>query len=287
MDTTALDKLAGEIDRPDDDLRAEALDLLRAARPGSLGRLGDAAGWLAAVSGVCPPPAPARARVLVFTADGSVPTVTAQIAAGAGRGVSGYPAGAGTDDAVEALARGLDLADTEADAGTDLLLLAAPSPEARIAAATLIAAVTGADTHAMVDNSGGDAEWMRAVKEVRDGIRRIKQAPTDPLSMLVAAGGTEVAYLTGIVIGAAVRRTPVVVEGVAALAAALVAYRVTDAVAGWILPAHADPHPAAEAALRYLGLTGLLDLGLEPGDGVATVLAASLLAAAAAALASS
>ncbi len=282
MDITALDKLAGEIDRPDDNLRAEAITLLRGARDGSLGRLSEAAGWLASVSGRCPPRAPRRPRLLVFTPDGSIPAMTERIVATSERSVHATPADAGTEDPAEALARGVELADAEADSGTDLLLLAAPTPAALIPAAVVIAAITGSDAPSVIGHGNGDAEWMRGVAGVRDGLRRVKVAPPDPISLLTAAGGTEVAHLSGVLLGAVARRTPVVIEGITALAAALIAYRVSDATAGWILPAHTDHDPASAAALRHLGLTPLLDLGIDPGDGIPGALVAAMLDVAAA-----
>lgn len=285
MDTAALDKLAGSMERPDDAARVAAQNLLRQRRPGSLGRLGTAAAWLAAVTGQCPPPAPRRTRLIVLGDSDAAPPATALLADIASRGVHAARADAGTDDPAEALARGVALAEAEADAGTDLLLLAAPSTLARIPAATLIAAFTRSDSHSLIRSTGDDAEWMRAVGAVRDGLRRLKRANGDPLATLDAAGGTEIAHLTGVLIGAAARRTPVVIDGFACVAAALVTHRISDRTTGWVLAAHSDGEPATAAALRHLGLVPLLDLGLEPGDGVAAAVAAQMLQVAAAMLA--
>ncbi len=284
MSSVRLDKLAGLIEWPDDDARSEAVQLLRARRDDPLGRLGDAAAWYAAVSGQCPPPPPHRTKLLIFTDDAAVPDVVRRVAAGSLRMVTGTRADGGATDVWDALAKGALLAEAEADAGTDLLLLAAPSEAARIPAATLIAFVNEADAQTVASTLRGDQEWMRTVSAVRDSLRRVKKAPEDPLSLLEALGGTELAHLTGVFLGAAVRRTPMLFEGLACTAAAVMASRITGAAASWFMPAHADPDPAAGAGLRHMGRSALLDLGLFPGDGIAVVLASSMLEAAAAAL---
>ncbi|MBA3744828.1 nicotinate-nucleotide--dimethylbenzimidazole phosphoribosyltransferase, partial [Sporichthya sp.] len=240
MSSVRLDKLAGLIEWPDDDARSEAVQLLRGRREDPLGRLGDAAAWLAAVTGQCPPP-PLRAKLLVFTDDGRVPEIAQRVAAGAGRSLHGARADGGATEVWDALAAGALLADAEADAGADLILLAAPSEAARIPAATLIAFVNEADAQTVASTLRGDQEWMRMVSAVRDSLRRVKKADEDPISLLTALGGTEIPHLTGVILGAAVRRTPVVFEGLAATAAAVMAHRITGAAGSWFMPAHADP----------------------------------------------
>jgi nicotinate-nucleotide--dimethylbenzimidazole phosphoribosyltransferase len=284
MSNVRLDKLAGLIEWPDDDARTEAVQLLRGRRDDPLGRLGDASAWFAAVTGQCPPPPPHRAKLLVFTDDATVPDVVRRVAAGSLRMVTAARADGGASEVWDALAKGALLADAEADAGTDLLLLAAPSEAARIPAATLIAFVNEADAQTVASTLRGDQEWMRMVSAVRDNLRRVKKAPDDPISLLEAIGGTELAHLTGVMLGAAARRTPMLFEGLACTAAAVMASRITGAAASWFMPAHADPDPAAAAGLRHMGRSALLDLGLFPGDGLAVVLAAGMLEAAAAAL---
>lgn len=284
MSSVKLDKLAGLIEWADDDARTRAVALLRERRQDPLGRLGDAAAWLAAVTGQCPPPVPCRTKLLVFTDDGTAPELTRRVIAGSPRSLHSGPADGGSDDVWTALASGAVLADSEADYGTDLLLLAAPSDAARIPAATLVAFVTESEAQSVASPLRGDQEWMRTVSGVRDNLRRLRRAPEDPLSLLDGLGGTQIAHLTGVFLGAAARRTPIVFEGLACTAAAVMAARISLACAAWFMPAHVDPDPAATSALRHMGRAALLDVGLVPGDGIAVSLAASMLETAAAML---
>ena len=287
MTSARLDKLAGLIEWPDDDARTEAVSVLRNRRAGSLGRLGDAAAWWAAVTGQCPPSAPHRVKLLLFTDDGALPEIVARVASSGLHVVQSTRADGGENAAWDALAKGALLAEAEADAGTDLLLLAAPSDAARIPAATLIAFVNGTDAQTVASTLRGDQEWIRMVTGVRNSLRRVKKAEEDPLALLEALGGTEIPHLTGVILGAAARRTPMIFEGMTCTAAAVMAHRIAGAAGSWFMPAHADPDPAGTAGLRHMGRSALLDLGLWPGDGIAVLLASEMLKAAAAAISSS
>ena len=93
------------------------------------------------------------------------------------------------------------------------------------ASAALIAAFTGADPAEVTGRGTGvdDAMLARKIEVVRAGLARHRPDPADPLGVLAAVGGLEHAALAGFVLGAAARRVPVMLDGVIAGAAALVA----------------------------------------------------------------
>ncbi|HEY2193034.1 MAG TPA: 5,6-dimethylbenzimidazole synthase [Actinomycetospora sp.] len=107
----------------------------------------------------------------------------------------------------------------------------------------------------------------------------------DPLGTLAAVGGLEIAGIAGLLLGGAALRTPVVVDGVVAGAAALVAEALSPTASHAWLGGHRSVEPAHTLALTHLGLEPLLDLGLRVGEGTGALLAAPLVAAAARALA--
>ncbi len=109
-------------------------------------------------------------------------------------------------------------------------------------------------------------------------------AADDPLGALAAVGGLEIAGIAGLLLGGAALRTPVVVDGVVAGAAALVAAALAPTASHAWLAGHRSVEPAHTLALSHLGLEPLLDLGLRVGEGTGALLAAPLVAAAARAL---
>jgi nicotinate-nucleotide--dimethylbenzimidazole phosphoribosyltransferase len=119
-----------------------------------------------------------------------------------------------------------------------------------------------------------------------EGAPRSKPLPAtdDPLGALAAIGGLEIAGIAGLLLGGAALRTPVVVDGVVAGAAALAAAALAPTASHAWLAGHRSVEPAHTLALTHLGLEPLLDLGLRVGEGTGALLAAPLVAAAARAL---
>ncbi|MCD2188375.1 5,6-dimethylbenzimidazole synthase [Actinomycetospora soli] len=107
----------------------------------------------------------------------------------------------------------------------------------------------------------------------------------DPLGALAAVGGLEIAGIAGLLLGGAALRTPVVVDGVVAGAAALVAAALAPTASQAWIAGHRSVEPAHTLALTHLGLEPVLDLGMRVGEGTGALLAAPLVAAAARALA--
>ncbi len=109
----------------------------------------------------------------------------------------------------------------------------------------------------------------------------ITAAGTTPLTVLAELGGLEIAALAGYVVGGAAARLPVVVDGVIALAACLVAAALAPDVVGYLVAGHRSTEPGATAALESLKIEPLLDLGLRLGEGTGACLAVPLVRGAA------
>ena len=178
-----------------------------------------------------------------------------------------------------AVAVGRALADEEVDSGADLLVPAALGVGATTPASVLVAALTGAEPVAVVGRGSGidDETWMRKAAAVRDALRRARPHIRDPLTLVRVAGGVDVAVLTGLLAQAAVRRTPVLLDGVVVGAAALVADRWAPGARRWWVVAQRSPEPAMELAVAHLDLVPLLDLQVRLGDGSGALAAVALL----------
>lgn len=247
-----------------------------APRRAALGGLVEYATWLSAVQGSTPPARPDRVRLVVLGADGASAPVLAA-AARAGVGLRALPA-----PEAQSLAAGVGCADAEVDSGADLLVLAVPATAVPIAAAVLVAALTETEPVRVVRAGIDTGAWIDAVREVRDSRRRAMPLRDDPDRLLAAIGtGTEAAA-AGLLLHAAQRRTPVVLDGLGAVAAALVAHRAAPHAYRWWQLADTSGEPAHELATASLGLTPILRLGTSTGDGTAGVLAVEVLRAAAA-----
>ena len=149
-------------------------------------------------------------------------------------------------------------------------------------ASALTAALTGADP-AMVTGRGtgvADDVWVGKVEAVRRALDVNRPDPGDPLGVLAAVGGFEIAGLVGVVLAGAARRVPVVLDGFIATAAGLVAARLAPAARSYLLAAHRSAEPGHVRLLEALGLTPYLELGMRLGEGTGAALGIGLLRAA-------
>jgi nicotinate-nucleotide--dimethylbenzimidazole phosphoribosyltransferase len=194
------------------------------------------------------------------------------------------------EEALAALDVGVAVADRLVDEGADALLTGDMGIANTTASAALVAAFTGADAaDATGRGTGADDETLlRKVDAVRRGIERHALTPAsanaDPVGALAAVGGLEHAAIAGFVLGGAARRVPVVLDGVIAGAAALVAAALAPAAIDACVAGHRSAEPGHGFALDALGLRPLVDLDLRLGEGTGAVLAFPLVRAAAAAL---
>lgn len=188
------------------------------------------------------------------------------------------------EETEQAFRTGMALADEEADSGTDLVLLGDVSVGGTTAAGVLIGALCGTDASVVTGRGSGidDLAWMRKCAAIRDGLRRARPVLGDQLALLGAVGGADFAAITGFLLQSAVRKMPVVLDGVVSAACALVAQRVAFRAPDWWLAGHGGGDAGQAKALDRLSLDPLLDHGARCGGGVGSVLALPLLQGAAA-----
>jgi nicotinate-nucleotide--dimethylbenzimidazole phosphoribosyltransferase len=188
-----------------------------------------------------------------------------------------------------AVAAGLDLADEEADSGTDLVIPGDMGIGSTTAAAAVVAALLGRPAADIVGRGTGvdDAGWQRKVEVVDSALRRLAARPgsAGPVEVLSVVGGADLATMTGLLLGCAARRTPVLLDGVVSATAALAAARLAPTASAWWLASHRSTEPAQQAALADIGLEPLLDLGMRLGEGTGALVALPLVQAAIATLA--
>jgi nicotinate-nucleotide--dimethylbenzimidazole phosphoribosyltransferase len=173
----------------------------------------------------------------------------------------------------ECLSAGVALADELADDGVGIVGLGEMGIGNSTAAAAITAALLGRDAREVCGRGTGvdDAGLARKVGVVRAALRR--HEGREPLDVLAAVGGFEIALLAGLALGAAARRMVVLVDGFIATAAALVAARIDRRAKDAMIAAHRSPEPGHALALAELGLEPLLDLTLRLGEGTGAALA--------------
>jgi nicotinate-nucleotide--dimethylbenzimidazole phosphoribosyltransferase len=194
-------------------------------------------------------------------------------------------------EARAALAWGVATADDAVDDGADLLLVTVPDPSPdQVDTRVLGAHLLGLDPVRAVgwpEATGLDDDaWARRVAATRDGLRRVAGIRGDPDRLLEHLGNPALSAGTALLLQAAARRTPAVLDGPGAAACALLAVRAARPARTWWQAADLSGDPLHDLLLTDLRLEPLTRFGLtDPadlpgGDGTAARIALTLLEAA-------
>lgn len=153
------------------------------------------------------------------------------------------------------------------------------------AASAITAALTGSAPGAVTGRGTGidDAQLAHKVAVVERALAVNAPDAEDALDTLAKVGGLEIAGLVGVILGAAARRMPVVLDGFITGSAALVAVKLCPAARDYLIAGHLSVERGHRVLLDALGLEPLLNLDLRLGEGTGAALAMGIIEAALAA----
>ncbi|MET8825360.1 nicotinate-nucleotide--dimethylbenzimidazole phosphoribosyltransferase [Streptomyces sp. NPDC004610] len=179
------------------------------------------------------------------------------------------------EEAKAAIEVGIETARDLVAAGNKALLTGEMGIANTTASAALISVFTATDPSEVTGRGTGinDETLARKTEVVRRAIELHRPDPADPIGVLAAIGGLEHAAIVGLLLGGASLRTPVILDGVSAGAAALVARAIAPEVLAACIAGHRSAEPGHVAALTKLGLRPLVDLDLRLGEGTGALLA--------------
>lgn len=149
-------------------------------------------------------------------------------------------------------------------------------------ASAIIACATGNAPEAVTGRGTGidDAHLQHKIDVIREALLLHRPNPVNGMDILSAVGGLEIAGMTGFMLAAAATGTPVVLDGLIATAAGLAAALIQPAIKDYLFSGHRSVEKGQIAALEYLGLIPLVDLGFRLGEGTGAALAIHIIDAA-------
>jgi nicotinate-nucleotide--dimethylbenzimidazole phosphoribosyltransferase len=176
--------------------------------------------------------------------------------------------------AEKAIAVGMQVLDEQAAQGLDLVALGEMGIGNTTPASAITAVLTGLPVKEVTGRGTGldDAGLQKKIGVIKAAIRLNRPDPADALDVLAKVGGLDIAGLTGVIIAAAARRIPVVVDGFISGAAALVAAGLLPEVKPYLIASHLSVEAGHTAICRKLELEPLLDLRMRLGEGSGAVL---------------
>lgn len=291
--------------------RARNAELTKPA--GALGRLEDLAIFLAGWQARHPPRLD-RVRIVVFAGWHGIAArgvsaypaeVTAQMVAnfrGGGAAINQLARVAGAELAVvpvregvptadltagpamtgEAFAEALQAGAAQALPGLDLLAVGEMGIANTTAASAIAAALCKEPAAAWAGpGTGLDSEGVRRKAAViEQALARHRPALADPVEVLRRLGGHEIAAMAAAILAARHERTPVLLDGFTATAAAAVLHALKPDAVAHCLAGHRSAEPGHRRLLERLGLVPLLDLGMRLGEASGAAAAIPILRAA-------
>ncbi|HEX9868880.1 MAG TPA: nicotinate-nucleotide--dimethylbenzimidazole phosphoribosyltransferase [Candidatus Tectomicrobia bacterium] len=226
----------------------------------------------------------ARVIVVDMGVDAELPTLPGLVAKKLRRGTWNFAQQPAMTpyEALACVEIGIALAEAEVKARPSWVVTGDMGIGNTTASSAIIAAMTGTPVERVTGRGTGVSGAALAHKAaiIKEALDRHQPKSQDALDVLAKVGGFEIGGLAGIILGAAARRCPVVLDGLIASAAALLAVGLAPAVRDYLIAGHRSVEPGHTVALHALGLEPVLDLELRLGEGTGGVLALPVLEAA-------
>ena len=232
----------------------------------------------------------AGARVVVLDAGvaANLPAHPDLIKSKVGLGTANFAQGPAMSQtqAIEAIEAGIVALSREYDRGLELVGTGDMGIGNTTPSSAICAVMTGASVAEVTGRGTGvdEATLGHKVAVIEKAIALNQPDPGDALDVLAKVGGFEIGAIAGIILAAAARRIPVLVDGFISTAGALIAAGLSPASKGYMIAAHRSVEPGHRIMQEYLGLEPIFKLDLRLGEGTGAALAMPVVAAAVAIL---
>jgi nicotinate-nucleotide--dimethylbenzimidazole phosphoribosyltransferase len=184
--------------------------------------------------------------------------------------------------AEESIRAGIEVAEAEIAKGLDLLAIGEMGIGNTTPSSAITAVYTGLPVRQITGRGTGldDSGFLHKVEVIEQSIAINHPDPSDALDVLTKVGGFEIGGLTGLILGAAAHRIPVLLDGFISGAAALLAVELEPRLKPFLIASHLSVEVGHRAILERLNLRPLLELDLRLGEGTGAALAFPLVDAA-------
>jgi len=186
------------------------------------------------------------------------------------------------EEAIKTLEAGIEVANEEIDNGANLLATGDMGIGNTTPSSAILIALTGKPVDGLVGKGTGINNGIldHKKKVINDAISLLKPDKNDPIDVLSKVGGFEIGALAGLILGAAARRVPVVIDGFISGAAALIAGGISPQSKDYMIASHVSVEPGHKVILDELGLKPMLHMDMRLGEGTGAALAMGLVDAA-------
>lgn len=183
------------------------------------------------------------------------------------------------DEAVCAIEVGIEMAQKCASGGYQLLCVGEMGIGNTTTSAAVTAVLTGSPVEVVTGRGAGlSSEGLeKKIRAIQTALALHQPDPQDPIDVLHKVGGLDIAGMVGLYLGGAACGLPVVIDGVIAAAAALLACRLCPMARGYMIASHCSDEPAGRLLLEALNARPFIAAGMRLGEGTGAVAAVALL----------
>lgn len=186
------------------------------------------------------------------------------------------------EQAERAILAGVEILEAEIEKGLDIVGTGDMGIGNTTPSAAIASALTGIEPSKIAGRGTGvdDEGLKRKIDAIERALAVNKPDPKDGLDVLAKVGGFEIGGLAGVILGAAAKRKPVMVDGFISTAAAMIAVTIAPAVRPYLISAHRSQEYGHTQMVAWLGLKPLVDLDFRLGEGTGAALGISFAEAA-------
>ncbi len=178
------------------------------------------------------------------------------------------------EQAIKAIETGIEIVNDEVAKGLDIVGTGDMGIGNTTASSAICSVITGKTVAEVTGRGTGidDKQLAHKVEIINRALTVNQPDPKQPVEVLAKVGGFEIGGLAGVMLGAAAKRIPVVIDGFISGAAALIATALSPALKDFLIAAHVSAESGHRLLLQHLGLKPLLDLEMRLGEGTGAAL---------------
>jgi nicotinate-nucleotide--dimethylbenzimidazole phosphoribosyltransferase len=186
------------------------------------------------------------------------------------------------EEAVQAVETGIKVINWEIEKGAKIVALGEMGIGNTTPSSAIVSVMAGVAVDKVVGKGTGISRntLQQKCQIIKNAIKLHSPNPEDPIDVLSKVGGLEIAGLTGVILGAAARRIPVVIDGFVTGAAAMLAVGLKSECKDYMFPSHLSWEPGHEIMMEWLGLKPMIHMKMRLGEGTGAAMALHIIDAA-------
>jgi len=185
------------------------------------------------------------------------------------------------EDAKRSIEAGIEVLEREIEKDVDIVGTGDMGIGNTTPSSAVVSFITGEKAEKVTGRGTGlDDEALKSkIGVIKRALEVNKPNREDAIDILAKIGGFEIGGLAGVMLAAAARKIPVVIDGFISGAAALIAYELNSMVKDYLIASHLSVESGHRAMLDYIGLEPLFNLNMRLGEGTGAALGISIVEA--------